>query len=61
MIAMQERPPATPPAPPLYVWRCAGCGRILMKLRLVAGLHAECKCKCNTLNVLALDVTPPNH
>lgn len=38
-------------SPPLYVWRCCGCGRILARLYLPPGGKVEIKCKCNALNV----------
>lgn len=39
----------------LVAWRCWKCGRILAKLSLVAGCTVEIKCKCNAMNVAAVD------
>jgi phage FluMu protein Com len=40
-------------APPLEVWRCFGCSRILAKLRLAPGSVVEVKCRsCSRLSTL---------
>lgn len=58
-MVVQERPiTSLTTAVPLTEWRCRACRRLLMKLRLSPGVYVECVCKCNALNVLAIDAGP---
>lgn len=43
------------PRPSLQVWRCRGCGRIIMRAELPPGATVEVKCRdCNTFNTVEI-------